>query len=85
MNGMEVKKKFRKDGIELDDARQNVSREKHFEKNISPTRDDFRDAGAAESRQRVEIVAVAGKHRKARALHAHLDTVIGLRAIGLRG
>jgi hypothetical protein len=35
---MEVKKKFRKDGIELDDAR-TTSREKNIsEKNISPSR-----------------------------------------------
>jgi hypothetical protein len=27
---MEVKKKFRKDGIELGDARQNISRERYF-------------------------------------------------------
>jgi hypothetical protein len=44
---MEVKKKFRKDGIELDDARQNVSQEQSCEKNILPTRQDFRGAGVS--------------------------------------
>jgi predicted nucleic acid-binding protein len=46
---MEVKKKFRKDGIELDDARQNVSREKSRGKNILATRQDFRGAGVSQA------------------------------------
>src|ERR1700675_3321587 len=33
----------------------------------------------------IEVVAVAGQHGKAGALHAHLDGVIGLRTIGLGG
>src|SRR3984893_7722728 len=33
----------------------------------------------------IEVIAVAGKHGEARTLHAHLDRVIGLRVIGLRG
>src|SRR5260370_8820914 len=32
----------------------------------------------------IEVVAVAGKHGEAWALHAHFDAVIRLRAIGLR-
>src|SRR5258706_5042551 len=37
------------------------------------------------SRYRIEVVAVTGKHRKARALNAHFNGVIGLRTIGLSG
>jgi hypothetical protein len=44
---MEVKKKFLKDDIELDDARQNVSQEQSCEKNILPTRDIFVSHGSA--------------------------------------
>jgi hypothetical protein len=44
---MEVKKKFRKDGIELDDARQNSRKKKSREKDILPARQDFRGAGVS--------------------------------------
>src|SRR5258707_137594 len=39
----------------------------------------------SESRLRVEVVAIAGKHRKARTLDAHFNAVIRLRTIGLSG
>jgi hypothetical protein len=91
VNGGEVKNKFRKARIEMDDARRKQSGKKNFSQGTAvPCAIENRNKNQnmpCKARPlwfRAEIVAIARKQREAWALHAHLDAVIGLRVIGPR-